>query len=431
MLDIAFIREHRELLQRTADGKNIPLSIQELLELDEKRRESLREIERLRHERNRLSERIGQLIGKGERQAAESVKREVKLTNDALAVLEAEYARIASDFQAMMLLVPNPVSPDTPDGKSDKENVEIRREGEPPAFDFKPRDHVELGEMLGIIDIPRGVKIGGTRNYVLKGAGFRLHRAVQHLAMDVLEQKGFTPMDVPMLVRDDAFVHSGFFPLGREQIFELPEDGKYLIGTSEVSLVSYFSGEIIDVSEPVRLAAATACFRREIGSAGRDVHGLYRVHQFSKVEQVVFCKNDPELSERLLQDITRNAEEIVQLLELPYRVMSVCIGDMGQKTYKQYDIEVWMPGRQAYGETHSSSNLHDFQARRANIRYRNEAGQLAFCHTLNNTAIASPRILIPLLENHQRADGSVYIPKALRPYMGGIEEIQPSVAPKR
>jgi len=425
MLNIKFIREHPELLQQTADKKGIAVSIQELLDRDEQRRRLLADIEKLRHDRNRLSEQIGEKIRKGEYEQAEQTKQQVKQSNEALNDLEAELAEIEKEYDRLMLLVPNPVSPDTPDGKSDADNVEIKRVGELPAFDFEPKDHVELGEMLGILDMARGVKIGGTRNYVLKGTGFRLHRAVQQLAMDVLEQRGFTLMDIPMLVRGDALLHTGFFPLGRDQTFEVAEEDKFLIGTSEVSLVSYFSNEIIELKQPIRLAAASYCFRREIGSAGRDVHGLYRVHQFAKVEQVVFCENDPAQSEQILQEITQNAEEILQLLELPYRIVAVCIGDMSQKTYKQYDIETWMPSRQAYGETHSSSNLHDFQARRANIRYRDADGKLQYCHTLNNTAVATPRILIPLLENHQREDGSVRIPKALRPYLNGMEEIRP------
>lgn len=247
------------------------------------------------------------------------------------------------------------------------------------------------------------------------------------MAMDVLEERGDTPMDVPLLVRENALVSSGYLPLGRDQIYAINEEDKFLVGTSEVSLVAYYGDEIVDVREPIRLSAQTACFRSEIGSAGRDVRGLYRVHQFSKVEQVVLCRADPEESEKLLQELTRNAEMILQLLELPYRVVAVCTGDMSQKTHKQYDIETWMPSRQEYGETHSSSNVHDFQARRANIRYRDENGKLRYCYTLNNTAVASPRILIPLLENHQREDGSIYIPQALRPYMKGVSTIDARV----
>lgn len=426
MLDIRFIRENRELVQQTADRKGIGISVHELLRLDERRRWLITGIEKMRHNRNRSSEQIGVLIAAGEREQAERIKQQVRQSNERLTALEAELAGVEAEYDRLMLLVPNLVSSDTPEGKSDADNVEIKRAGEPPVFDFEPMDHVRLGERLGILDLQRGVKMTGTRGYVLKGAGFRLQQAVLRLAMDVLERRGFTPMDVPLMVREDALTHTGFFPIGRDQTYELSEDDKFLIGTSEVSLVSYHSGEIIELDEPVRLAASTCCFRREVGSAGRDVHGLYRVHQFTKVEQVVLCRNDPAESERMLREITRNAEEILQLLELPYRVMAVCIGDLSQKTYKQYDIETWMPSRRAYGETQSSSNLHDFQARRANIRYRDADGQLRFCHTLNCTAIASPRILIPLLEIHQREDGSVRVPEALRPYLDGLDELRPT-----
>lgn len=425
MLDIRYIRDHAETLQRTAQVKGVEVSIPRLLELDERRRGLMQEIEQLRHGRNRASEMIGKLMAGGEKAEADRLKAEVKWNNETLGRLEEQQTEVETAFAALMQLVPNPVSADTPDGKSDADNVELRRIGELPAFGFEPKDHVALGERLGLFDIGRGVKIAGARNYVLKGAGFHLHRAVQQLAMDVLEEAGFTPMDVPMLVREDALAQSGYFPLGREQTYAIAGDDKFLVGTSEVSLASYYGDEIVDLSEPVRLAAQSACFRREVGSQGRDVRGLYRVHQFSKVEQVVLCENDPAVSERMLQEITANAERIVRLLELPYRVVSVCAGDMSQKNFKQYDIETWMPSREAYGETHSSSNVLDFQARRANIRYRDAEGKLQYCHMLNNTAIATPRILIPLLENHQREDGSIYIPVALRPYMQGRSELRP------
>lgn len=425
MLDMTYIRRHRELLQRTADKKGIDVSIGELIRLDDRRRRLLREIEQLRHERNRWSERIGEQIREGRRTQAEADKREAKKLQTSLTALQSELAEAEEQCRLLHLRVPNPVSPDTPDGKSDADNIEIKRVGELPAFDFTPKDHVELGEGLGILDMARGVKLAGSRHYVLKGLGFHLHRAVQQLALDVLEKRGFTPLELPLLVRGGAMRHSGFFPLGEDQTYALTEEDRYLIGTSEVGLVSYFSDEIIDVKEPIRLAAASACFRREIGSAGRDVRGLYRVHQFAKVEQVVICENDPALSGQLLQEMTGNAEEILQLLELPYRIVSVCVGDMSQKTHKQYDIETWMPSRHAFGETHSSSSVLDFQARRANIRYRAADGKLRYCHTLNNTAIASPRIWIPLLENHQREDGSVAVPPALRSYLNGLEEIRP------
>jgi seryl-tRNA synthetase len=425
MLEIAFIRKNREVLQQTADQKGIPLSIADLLAKDEQRRRLLVEVESLRYERNRLSEIIGELMKQGKPIEAEEAKKQVKEINGSLGSLEISLTTVDNTYREWMLLVPNIVSLDTPNGASDEDNVEIRRVGEVPQFDFSPMNHVELGERLGILDIPRGVKIAGSRHYVLKGLGYRLHRAVQQLAMDVLEHKGFTPLEVPTIVRGETLLNTGFFPTGEDQIFALAEEDKYLVGTSEASLVSYFGNEVVEMNGPIRLAAATSCFRKEIGSSGRDVQGLYRVHQFAKVEQVVLCENDPVLSDQLLQEMTQHAEEILRKLELPYRVVAVCIGDMSQKTHKQFDIETWMPSRQSYGETHSASNLLDFQARRANIRYRDSDGKLRYCHTLNNTAVASPRILIPLLENHQKEDGSVYVPKALRPYLNGIKEILP------
>lgn len=423
MLDMKWVRAHAEEVQAAADGKKIKVDIAVLIQRDNERKALLQQTEEGRRLRNTLSAEIGKLMQTGEREQAETMRAQVKQLNDELEQKEAELALIQEEVTRLQWLVPNVVSPDTPAGLSDEDNVELRRVGELPEFDYAAKDHVELGELHGLIDIPRGVKIGGTRSYVLKGAGLLLHRAVQQLALDLLLRHGFTPLEVPLMVREDALVNTGFFPTGRDQVYELQGENKWLVGTSEVPLVSYYADEVIDVKEPVKLAAVSTCFRSEVGSGGRDVRGLYRVHQFAKVEQVILCAPDAAESERMLQEITGHAEELLQQLELPYRVVAVCTGDMSQKTYKQYDIETWMPSRGAYGETHSSSNLHDFQARRSNIRCLDEQGKLVYCHTLNNTAVASPRILIPLLENHQRADGSIHIPKALRPYMGGLERL--------
>ncbi|WP_127539138.1 serine--tRNA ligase [Paenibacillus illinoisensis] len=421
MLDMKWIRAHADEVQAAADGKKINISIRALLERDEERRALLQETEEGRRMRNTLSADIGKLMQSGDREQAEGLRTQVKQLNEKLEQVEAKLADVQEEVTRLQWLVPNVVSPDTPFGASDEDNVELRRVGEAPTFAYTAKDHVELGELHDLIDIPRGVKIGGTRSYVLKGAGLLLHRAVQQLALDLLLGHGFTPMEVPLMVREDALVNTGFFPTGRDQVYELAGEDKWLVGTSEVPLVSYYADEIVDVQKPIKLAGISTCFRSEVGSGGRDVRGLYRVHQFAKVEQVILCAPDAEESERMLQEITGHAEELLQLLELPYRVVAVCTGDMSQKTYKQYDIETWMPSRGAYGETHSSSNLQDFQARRSNIRCRNAEGQLAYCHTLNNTAVASPRILIPLLENHQQEDGSIRIPAALQPYMGGVE----------
>ncbi|AHV95298.1 serine--tRNA ligase [Paenibacillus sabinae] len=423
MLDMGWIRENAELVRQTAKWKKVDFPLGELLEWDDRRRERRRETEDLRTRRNALTKEVESLLRQGKLAEGEAAKEQVREIGGRLADLEPRLAEAETKCRELMLLAPNPVSKDTPIGESDKDNVEVRRFGELPAFGFEPRDHVELGELHDIIDIPRGVKAGGPRSYTLKGTGVYLHLAVQRLALDVLTARGFTVMDVPAIVRPETLERTGFFPSGMDQTYELSGENRWLAGTSEVPLVSLYSDEIVDLTEPMRLAGISPCFRREVGSAGRDVRGLYRVHQFSKIEQVVLCENDPEVSERMLQEILANAEHILQLLELPYRVVAVCTGDMSLKTHKQYDIETWMPGRSAYGETHSASNLLDFQARRSNIRYRDAGGRARYCHTLNNTAAATPRILIPLLENHQREDGSIYIPQALRKYMDGREVI--------
>lgn len=424
MLDIRWIREHAALVQSAADAKRLDFTVEELLRWDERRRRLLQETENLRKERNEGSRQVAHAAKHGDPASTENLRRTLKRLNRLLDEKSAKLAEAEREFKRNMLLVPNVPSEDTPPGYSDADNVELRRVGEPPAWNFTSRDHVELGVMHNLFDIPRGVKVGGSRSYFLQGLGLMYHRAVQQLALDLLLAEGFVPYEVPLLVKEEQMTNTGFFPSGADQAYSVREDGLWLAGTSEVPLVSYFSGEIVDTSEPLKMAAVSTCFRNEVGSAGRDTRGLYRVHQFSKVEMVVICKPDPAVSEQLHQEITSHAERLLRLLELPYRVMAVCAGDMSQKTYKQYDIETWMPSRAAYGETHSSSNLHSFQARRSNIRCRNEEGRLEYCHTLNNTAVASPRILIPLLENHQREDGTIYIPQALRKYMGGRENLR-------
>lgn len=442
MLDIQFIREHAAILQDVAKAKGIDVSIETLLALDERRRELLHRVETYRRDRNVVSRQIAQALREAAAnqtpvqqdvagQAAsdgllepDALKRQARRINEQLVAVEAEQAAVEAQFHDLMLWVPNIVSPDTPLGDSDADNVEAKRVGVPPTFDFDPLDHVALMQSLDMLDVERGVKIAGSRGYVLKNAGLQLHRGVQQLAIDLLAARGFTVMDVPVLVRGQSLDNTGFFPSGRDQTYELPRDDLWLVGTSEVPLVSFFAGEVVDVRAPIRMAGVSNCFRREAGSAGRDVRGLYRVHQFAKVEQVVLCENDVATSLALFEELTRNAEDLLEMLELPYRIVSVCTGDLSQKNYKQIDIETWMPSRGAYGETHSSSMLLDFQARRSNIRYRDRAGRLRFCHTLNNTAVATPRILIPLLEVHQREDGSVYVPPALRKYLGGREVLQ-------
>jgi seryl-tRNA synthetase len=294
------------------------------------------------------------------------------------------------------------------------------------SFDFKPKDHVELGTDLGIIDIERGVKLAGTRNYFLKGDGALLHWAVLRFAMDHMIRKGYTPMSVPLLMRDEVMMGTGYFPGSEEQTYQMERDSLNLAGTAEVPVTAYHSGEILSESQlPIKSVAMSTCFRREAGAAGKDTRGLYRIHQFDKIEQVIISENDEAKSIAYHQEILNNSEEVLQALELPYRVVNVCTGDLGRGQVQKFDIETWMPSRNGYGETHSASRFYEFQARRMNLRYKNAAGKNVFCHTLNNTVVASPRVLIPILELYQNADGSVTIPLVLRPYMYGKERIEP------
>jgi seryl-tRNA synthetase len=340
--------------------------------------------------------------------------------------LEGPLRQIETTFAELMLQVPNVPADDVPEGNSDADNIVLKTWGEIPEFDFPVRDHVALGEHLDIIDIPRAVNIAGARTYFLKNAAVLLEQAVVQFALQHMLRKGFTPFSVPHLVRDEAMIGTAYFPGGREQAYGIPADELSLIGTSEVPITAYHTDESLRMDDlPKYYVGLSSCYRREAGTYGKDTRGLYRVHQFYKVEQVVLCVNDPEVSSREHEHILHNAEELLQALGLPYRVVLVCGSELGLPQVKKYDIETWMPGRQAYGETHSASKFHDFQARRLRLRYRDKDGALHFLHTLNNTVIASPRILIPLLEINQQPDGSVAIPDVLQPYMGGMQVITP------
>lgn len=415
MLDIHFIRENAELIKETAKNKGVPVDVDRLLEVDQRRRELIRLTEGLQQERNQNTKLVQQTSGEEKARLIERTKE----VNQQIKDYNEELDRVLTEYDRLMLHVPNPPTPDTPIGEDDGDNVEVRRVGELPIFNFAHKNHVELMLAHKMLDSERGVKIAGTRSYFLTNDGALLHRAVQSLAIDFLAKRGYTPMIVPVLVNSMALEGTGYFPLGEEQTYQLERDEKYLIGTAEVSVTAFHQGEILTEEElPKRYAGVSDSFRREVGSAGRDVFGLYRVHQFSKVEQVIVGPNDAEQSKQFHYELLNNAEELLQLLEIPYRVVQVCTGDMGQGQIRKHDIEAWMPSRDNYGETHSCSTFHEFQARRLKMRYRDAQGNVHFCHTLNNTALATPRILIPLLENHQQEDGSIRIPAALVPYMG-------------
>jgi seryl-tRNA synthetase len=398
------------------------VDIDELLAVDGQVRGLRTEVESLRAERNRLSKEIPAL--KGEQKSA--AVTEVKLLKERLTGKEPELRKAEERFEELMLLVPNPPLPEVPEGQGEDDNVEVRKFGEPPQFDFEPKDHLELAESLDIVDMARAVKFAGARMYCLKNEGAMLEFAIFKFALDHLVSKGFGPMIVPQLVRREAMVGTGFFPLGEEDTFSLEKDGLYLVGTAEVSLVSYHMDEILNEKDlPRHYCGYSTCFRREAGSYGRDTRGFYRLHQFNKVEQVSICVNDPEVSRQEHYLLLNNSEEIMQALRLPYRVALACGAEIGQGQVLKHEIETWMPSRAKYSETHSCSTLHEFQARRLKIRWRSKDGKTQYCHTLNNTAVASPRILIPLLENFQNADGSVTVPAVLRPMMNGMERIEP------
>jgi len=437
MLDINYILENKDKIIKAIGDKCLSVSlfdgdllksytaddfVELLCHTDQKRKELKTKVDLLRQKRNIISEKIGkaneilksELISK-----AKEIKKE-------LSHYGPELEGIEKDFIDLMLRVPSVPSEDTPIGTCDEDNVEIRRWGEIPLFDFEPKDHVELGELLDILDISRGVKISGSRSYFLKNQGALLELAVCRFTIDQLVKKGFTPFLVPLMVKDEAMIGTGFFPGGEEQSYRIDKDKLNLIGTSEVSLTSYHSGEILEEKDlPKMYTGFSACFRREAGTYGKDTRGIYRIHQFHKVEQVIICKNDPDISRDMHKFILQNSEEVLQLLKLPYRVVNVCTGEMGQGQVYKNDIETWMPSRNSYGETHSCSTLHDFQARRLKIRYRDANGNIQYVHTLNNTVVASPRILIPILEIYQQSDGSVLIPEVLQPYMGGQKLIRP------
>ena len=302
----------------------------------------------------------------------------------------------------------------------------MRTWGTPRKFAFEIRDHVELGLLHDIVDFERASKLAGSRTYFLKGTGALLELAVLRLALDHISSKGFTPMLVPNLVRSFAMFGTAYYPGGEEQSYQVENDGLALIGTSEVPLTAYHASEILALADlPRRYAGWSSCFRREAGTYGRDTRGLYRIHQFQKVEQVVICTADEAQSLQFHQQILQNSEEVLQMLELPYRVVNVCGGDLGRGQVQKFDLETWMPSRDSYSETHSASRFHEFQARRLNMRYRDAEGKVQFCHTLNNTVIASPRILIPLLESNQQEDGSIDVPAALQPYLNGQKRLEP------
>ena len=416
MLDIKFIRENKEIVKKAVKDKGLGLDLEKLLKLDEERRKLITETDELNKQRKEL--------------AKERDKEKGKALKEKLQTLETKLRGVEEQYNELMLSVPNIPSPETPVGDAGA-NKEIYKWGEIPKFDFKPKSHIELGEALDLIDLERGVKASGFRGYYLKNEAVLMQMAVLWHTLRKLIAKGFTPMIPPTLLREFALVGSGHFPFGREEIYQIgnphsleqkgDEDKNkvFLAGTSEPAVLAYYAGEVLEEKNlPVKICAVSPAYRSEVGSYGKDTKGVYRIHEFMKVEQVVLCQNNIEESKKWLSELENISKEILEELELPYRVIVNATGDQGAGKYEMHDIETWMPSREGYGETHSDSALTDWQARRLNIRYRTKAGKFEYVHTLNNTAIASPRILIAILENYQQPDGSVKIPKVLQEYVG-------------
>jgi seryl-tRNA synthetase len=420
MLDLKWLRDNPDAARQGALKKRLPdraAAVDRALQLDSELRGMTPKLDAMRSELKNAGKEIGKL-GPAEREAFLARQKEKKVEMQAL---EEREKQLKVEIDQQLALIPNVPDADVPDGKDDSENLEVRRWGTVRDFGFQPRPHYDLGEAQGWLDFERASKMAGSRNYFLFGDLALLHDAVLRYAVDLLVARGFTPVDPPHLVRDAAMFGTGFFPGGEEQTYRAEKDGLNLIGTSEVPVTSLHAGEMLAEADlPKKYVARSVCFRREAGTYGKDTRGLYRVHQFQKVEQVIVDIADKERSIEHHHAIVKNAEDMLQAFELPYRVVAVCGGDLGVPQAMKYDIETWMPSRGNYGETHSASRFYDYQARRLDLRYRpKDGGKVMVCHTLNNTVAASPRILIPLLENHQQQNGTVRVPSALQPYLGG------------
>lgn len=418
MLDIKFIRENPEAIKKAAQQKRVNLNVDELLQADKNLLDLKRKNQALNEEKNANAKKMKGASAE-EREAIIKRGREIGQEIDALKD-QTEAAEKA--LEALMYLVPMVPDPEAPVGPDESGNVPVKTWGVKPEFKFQPKDHVEILQARGWAEFERIAAVAGSRSYSLKAEMVILENTLLRYGLEKLASKGFTLISVPAMAREFAFVGTGHFPTGKDQVYYLPDDDIYLAGTAEVPINALHSGEILSEDQlPILYGGVSPCFRREAGSAGRDVRGLIRVHQFNKVEQYILCKNDPAESSKLHKLLLETSEEILQDFELHYQVVEVCTGDMGAGKFKMFDIETWVPSEKLYRETHSCSNLHDWQARRTNLRYRDKEGTVKYVHTLNNTAIATPRILVPFLEQHQTEDGKIRIPQKLRQWIGGKE----------
>jgi seryl-tRNA synthetase len=419
MIDITLLRTDPDRIAESMSRRGVEVDLAGLVELDERIRKTRHAAETARSEQKEAGQRIAQLSGDEKARAIAAVSD----LADRYKELSAEADQLQAEFEVIWIGLPNLVDPTAADGRTDEDNVEIKRVGEPRDFGFDIASHDAIGSSLDLIDTARGTKVSGSRFGYLKGKAVILELSLVRYAMDRLTEAGFTPMAPPVLVREEALVGTGFFPGDREQVYEIPEDDLFLVGTSEVPLAAYHMDEILEADDlPIRYAGFSTCFRREAGTYGKDTAGIFRVHQFDKVEMFAFVHPDESLAEH--DRLLGIEESLVQALEVPYRVVNVAAGDLGASAAKKYDIEAWYPSQGTYREVTSCSNTTDYQARRLKVRARTEAGNETV-HTLNGTAVAVGRTILTILENHQQADGSVVIPEALRPYTG-FDVIEPS-----
>ena len=438
MLDIKYIRENAEKVQKAADDKFLKIDIQELLDVDKKRVALMQEVEGLQSQKNEINNKIKNAQSDKERQ---EIIAEGKAIKEKIEVKEPELKEIQKEFNKLMVGVPTVAADDVPVGKNEDDNVVVYEKGDKPEFSFKPKDHIQIGEDLDIVDFDRGVKVAGYRGFYLKGDGAALTMALMMYALNKMIEKGFMPMIPPTLVKEFALFGSGYFKgveydQSEDEIYRVAtktkeadgkdsKENKFLVGTAEPSLLAYYANEVLDEGQlPMKICGYSQCYRSEIGSYGKDTKGMYRVHEFMKIEQVILASADIEKTEKLQQEMVAVSEEIHEELGLPYRKLAICTGDMGTGKYRMFDLEAWMPGLDRWGETGSASNFLDWQSRRLNVKYKDKDGNKKYVYMLNNTVLPSPRPFIAILENFQQEDGSVKIPEVLQKYMGGRKVIK-------
>lgn len=415
MLDIKFIRENKDLVAAAAKKKHIDFNVEELIFADDKRRTMLAGIEKKRAAQNVASEKISQAKDAAERN---SLIAEMKVVKSEMEKEDEALKEVLKTWQSLMLQVPNIPDMSVPDGNSDADNIETKVWGEKTKFDFEPKNHIEIMTKLGMIDLERGSKVHGFRGYFLTGDAVPLCFAIWNFALEFFSKKGFTPVIPPVIVRPINLFGSGYLPQGEEDLYKT-QDGDYLVGTAEVPIMGFHGDEVLNFADlPKKYLGFSPCYRREAGAHGKDVNGLIRVNEFYKFEQVIFCEANHETSVKYHEELNRNTEEFIEALGIPYHTVVNCGADLGLGQVKKYDIELWVPKENKYREIGSASYFHDFQCRRLNIRYREQDGTMRYAHSMNATAIPTPRILVSLIENFQQADGTIRVPEVLQKYMG-------------